>query len=44
MMNILVGGNDSGKSNFLRALNLFFNGARGDDSAAIEAAKQADSH
>lgn len=26
MMNILVGGNDSGKSNFLRALNLFFNG------------------
>ena len=25
-------------------LNLFFNGARGDDSAAVEAAKQADSH
>jgi len=26
------------------ALNLFFNGARGDDSAAIAAAKQADAH
>jgi NCS2 family nucleobase:cation symporter-2 len=26
------------------ALNLFFNGAAADDSAAVEAAKQADSH
>jgi predicted ATP-dependent endonuclease of OLD family len=24
-MNLLVGGNDSGKSNILKALNLFFN-------------------